>query len=138
MSKNGTGRKASSNSLPRHSYNCIRCPAYCCSYPRIVVGKRDLTRLAKHFSLSEEEAAKKYTKPGEEEGERILRHKGDEHYGTVCRFLNRKTRACMVYKARPGICREFPGSRRCGYYDFLSFERQTQEDPDYVSTTCNH
>jgi Fe-S-cluster containining protein len=138
MSNNGTGRKASKKSLPRHSYNCNRCPAYCCSYPRIVVEARDLTRLAKHFSLTEEEAAKKYTKPGEEEGERILRHKGDEHYGTVCRFLNRKTRGCMAYKARPGICREFPGGRRCGYYDFLSFERQAQEEPDYISTTCNH
>ncbi len=119
------------------AYDCNRCPAYCCSYARIVVEKRDLARLAKHFSLSEEAAAKKYTKAGEEDGERIMRHKGDEHFGTVCRFLHRKTRRCMVYKARPGICREFPGGRRCGYYDFLSFERAAQDDPDFISTTWN-
>ena len=27
-----------------------------------------------------------------------------------------------------------PGGR-CGYYDFLSFERRAQEDPEYVATT---
>jgi hypothetical protein len=43
----------------------------------------------------------------------------------------------MVYKARPAICREFPGPGRCGYYDFLSFERKAQEDPDFISTTWN-
>jgi len=43
----------------------------------------------------------------------------------------------MVYKARPAVCREFPGAGRCGYYDFLSFERNAQEDPDFISTTWN-
>ncbi len=118
-------------------YNCLRCPAYCCSYPRVIVSEKDLARLAKHFGVTEEEAREKYTKRGEEKGERVLRHKKDEHFGSVCRLLNRKTRNCMVYKARPAICREFPGTARCGYYDFLSFERHTQEDPEYVSTTWN-
>ena len=31
-------------------------------------------------------------------------------------------------------CRTYPGGR-CGYYDFLAFERRTQEDPEYISTT---
>ncbi len=118
-------------------YNCRRCPAYCCSYPRIIVSEKDLTRLAKHSGIGIEEARQKLTKRGHEDGERVLRHKGDEHFGTVCRFLNRKTRMCMVYKARPDVCREFPGPGRCGYYDFLSFERTAQEDPDFISTTWN-
>ena len=74
---------------------------------------------------------------GHEEGERVLRHKGDEHYGTVCRFLNRKTRACTVYEGRPEACREFPGPGRCGYYDFLCFQRNAQEEPDFIPTTRN-
>ena len=65
----------------------------------------------------------------------ILRQKADEHFKLVCRFLDSETRRCTVYEARPRICREFPGSARCGYYDFLSFERRAQEDPEWVSTT---
>ncbi len=44
----GTGRKAD-----RVQFNCAKCPGYCCSYPVIVVTKRDLERkeslLAKGF-----------------------------------------------------------------------------------------
>ncbi len=43
----------------------------------------------------------------------------------------------MTYESRPDVCREFPGPGRCGYYDFLSFERNAQEDPDFISTTWN-
>jgi hypothetical protein len=32
-------------------FNCLRCPAYCCSYDRIEVTKRDIARLAKHFQV---------------------------------------------------------------------------------------
>lgn len=118
-------------------YNCDRCPAYCCSYPRIPVEPADVERLGAHFGLSTEAAGRKFTRKGEEPGEVILRHKPDAIYGTVCRFLDRKSRRCTVYEARPGICRLFPATSRCGYYDFLSFERRTQEDPDFVSTCWN-
>ena len=30
----------------RKNYNCLKCPGYCCSYPAVVVSKRDLERLA--------------------------------------------------------------------------------------------
>jgi len=119
-------------------YNCRKCPAYCCSYPRIIVSEADIVRLAKHHGIGVEAARKKYTKPGHEKGERVLRHKGDEHFGTVCRFLNRKTRNCTIYEGRPEVCREFPGPGRCGYYDFLCFERNAQEDEDFISTTWNN
>ena len=124
--------------MPSASYNCLKCPAYCCSYARIIIKKKDLARLAKHHGMSEEKAKKKFTKKGHEKGEVVLRHKKDEHFGTVCRFLDSKTRNCTIYHARPGICRDFPGTRRCGYYDFLKFERRAQEDDDYVATTWNH
>lgn len=113
-------------------YSCKKCPAYCCSYARIIVDADDLHRLGEHFGISRRAAERKFTKQGEEEGERVLRHRKDEHYGTVCRFLDRDSRRCTVYEARPQICRDFPGSVRCGYYDFLSFERRAQEDPDFI------
>jgi Fe-S-cluster containining protein len=119
-------------------YDCSKCPAYCCTYTRIEVKPRDIQRLARHFGIGVRAAKKRFTKRGEDKGEIILRHKQDEHFGTACRFLDSETRRCTVYEARPGVCREFPGAVRCGYYDFLSFERGTQEDENYVSTTWNH
>ena len=118
-------------------YNCIKCPAYCCSYARIVVRKKDITRLAKHFGLSRKDARKRFTKKGHEPGERILRHRQDEHYGTACTFLDRETRKCTIYKARPAICGDYPGTRKCGYYEFLKFERMLQEDDEFVPTAYN-
>ena len=119
----------------RKSYNCSKCPAYCCSYERITVTRADLKRLAKHFGLKFLDARRKLTKDGEERGERVLRHRSDEHFGSVCRFLDPETRRCTVYEARPRICRDFPGATSCGYYDFLKFERSAQDDPDWIATT---
>ena len=118
-------------------YNCLRCPAYCCSYPRIAVDEPDVRRLARHLGLAPETVARKFTKKGEEPGEVILRHQPDKIYGTVCKFLDRETRRCTVYEARPAICRTYPGTARCGYYDFLCFERRAQEDPEFIPSTYN-
>ena len=38
------------------SYECAKCPGYCCSYPLIQLTKRDVERLGKHFGLSFKEA----------------------------------------------------------------------------------
>jgi uncharacterized protein len=121
----------------KNFYCCNRCPAYCCSYPRIPVTSSDVRRLARFLNLPAETVARKFTKKGEEDGEVILRHQPDKTYGTICRFLDLETRGCTVYEARPAICREYPGTCRCGYYDFLSFERRVQEDPDWIPSTWN-
>ena len=118
-------------------YNCNRCPSYCCSYTRIPVEESDIRRLARRFGLAPEAAARKFTKKGDEPGEVILRHKPDTIYGTVCQFLDTETRRCTVYEARPKICRTYPGTARCGYYDFLCFERRAQEDPEFIPSTYN-
>lgn len=118
-------------------YDCGVCPAYCCTYPRIIVSRRDLKRLGKFFDISEKAARKRFTKKGEERGERVLRHRKDEHFGTACRFLDEESRMCEVYDARPAICRDYPGTRKCGYYEFLKFERMLQEDDDFVPTAYN-
>ena len=125
----GTAKKAD-----RVQFNCAKCPGYCCSYPIIVVTKRDLARLAKHFDLSPAEAEKRFTKSAHG-FKRIMRRKRDEHFPMICRFFDTEKRSCTVYEARPAVCRAFPGGGRCGYYDFLSFERRAQEDPDYVAHT---
>jgi uncharacterized protein len=112
------------------SYDCSKCPAYCCSYDKIVVNKRDLNRLAKHFDLDPEIARKRFTKTvGKEQ---VLRHQKDKIYGSVCMFLDTKARRCTIYNARPGVCREYPEFSRCGYYDFLKWERIQQQDEEFV------
>jgi Fe-S-cluster containining protein len=118
-------------------YDCLKCPAYCCSYAHIPVTEDDVGVLAKHFGLDHAQARKRFTKKGDEDSPRVLRHKADEHFGTICRFLDSETRGCSVYEARPQICRDFPNRKRCGYYEFLVHERETQEDEEWVSTTGN-
>lgn len=118
-------------------YDCLNCPSYCCSYPRIEVTPKDITRLARHFKLDVATAKRRFTKKGEEPGEIILRHQKDEVYGTVCRFLDLETRMCSIHKARPGICREHPGTSNCGYYGFLMAERRYQDDPEFIARAYN-
>jgi len=117
--------------MAKLQYNCSKCPAYCCTYDHIEVTARDLRRLAKHHDLSEKKARKKFTKKGDD-GARVMRHKKDHHFGTACVFLDPEGRGCTIYEARPKICREYPGTRRCGFYDFLRAERKSQDDPEYV------
>lgn len=112
------------------SYDCLKCPAYCCSYDRIEVTERDLKRLARRFGLELETARKRFTKIREKE--QVLRHQKDKIYGSVCMFLDVKKRRCTIYEDRPGVCHEYPDRQRCGYYDFLSWEREFQEDEEFI------
>jgi Fe-S-cluster containining protein len=115
-------------------YDCLKCPGYCCSYPVIALDKRDVERLAAHFIRSVEDARTAFTR--EAHGHKyVMRRKKDPHFGRICRFFDTKERRCTVYAARPAVCRSYPGRPRCGYYEFLTFERRAQSDPEYVALT---
>ena len=116
------------------TYDCLNCPGYCCSYPVIAITERDIVRLARHFDVTADDARQRFTKRAHGY-ERVLRRKQDPHFGRVCRFFDIEQRRCSVYEARPTVCRRFPGEPRCGYYDFLTFERSHQNDEDYVAVT---
>ncbi|WP_230534149.1 YkgJ family cysteine cluster protein [Microvirga roseola] len=116
---------------PRVYFDCNKCPAFCCSiYERVVVTKRDINRLAKHFGLSFEEARDRYTTQFEDE--RVLKRVKDAIFERTCTFLDQKTRGCTIYHARPAVCRSYPGRSRCAYYDVLRFERVQQGDESVV------
>lgn len=117
-------------STPKLHYDCLKCPAYCCTYARISVTRRDIARLARHFGVDDETAKKRFTKL--KEGEQVLRHQKDKLFGSACMFLDTKLRRCTIYDARPGVCHEYPDRPRCGYYDFLRWERKHQDDEDFV------
>jgi uncharacterized protein len=116
------------------AYDCAKCPGYCCSYPQIAIKRADVARLARHFKLTFEAAERKFTRAAY--GRKwVLRRQRDPHFAKICRFFDRHKRNCTVYAARPGVCRSFPDTPRCGYYDFLSWERAHHNDPDYVART---
>ena len=122
-------------------YDCSKCPGYCCSYPRIQVKKKDVERLAEHFGMTKSEVERRFTRKDPDDVKkngkqpRIVRHTEDVYFGTICIFFDQNERCCSVYEARPKTCRSYPGLKRCGYYDFLRFERRVQRDPEYIALT---
>jgi Fe-S-cluster containining protein len=118
----------------RVSYHCEKCPAYCCTYTEIEVTQRDVERLARHFDMGVRAAGEKFTKV-DAKGTRMLRHRKDKIFDSTCILLDQEKRRCTVYDARPGVCRKYPDSNRCGYYDFLKFEREQQGDEELVALT---
>lgn len=120
-------KKTITDDQPRVYYDCAKCPAYCCAvYERVQVTRRDLQRLARHFGVTVEQAIRRYTRMNGDE--RVLRRTEDHLLGEACMFLDRQTRRCTIYHARPEVCRNYPEKRRCAYYDLLQFERRQQQD----------
>lgn len=115
-------------------FNCLTCPGYCCSHSRIAVSDYDIARLAKHFEISPAAAREQFTYryKTKDADEQILRHHKDHVYASVCRFFDRDARRCTVYEARPNVCRRYPYGNKCGYYDFLKFEREHQDDEEFI------
>jgi hypothetical protein len=115
-------------------YDCSKCPGYCCSYDHIPVSDFDIARLGRHFGIPAATARHRFTYPDRRDGhdERLLRHHRDHIYKSVCQFFDREQRRCTVYAARPNVCRRYPSGTRCGYYDFLAFEREQQGDDDFI------
>jgi Fe-S-cluster containining protein len=132
--KNGKPFPIPVRTQPRVQYSCSKCPAYCCTYSEIEITTRDVERLARHFGLSADAARERFTKT-DRKGTLMLRHRRDRLFDTACMFLDQKKRQCTVYDARPGVCRKYPESVRCGYYDFLRFEREQQGDEKLVALT---
>ena len=119
----------------RAKYSCTKCPAYCCSYPEIEVSTRDIERLAKHFDLTYAQAEERFTKSDAKGKIRMMRHRKDSVFDSICMMFDQEKRRCTVYQARPGVCRKYPDSSRCGYYEFLKFEREQQDDKELVALT---
>jgi hypothetical protein len=119
----------------RVSYSCAKCPAFCCTYSEIEITQADIARLARHFDLDPARAEERFTKSDAKGKIRMLRHRKDKVFDSACMFLDQEKRQCTVYEARPGVCRKYPDSTRCGYYDFLRFERTQQGDEELVALT---
>jgi Fe-S-cluster containining protein len=84
---------------------------------------------SRNTDIDVETAHRRFTKI--RDGEQVLQQK-DKIFGSICMFMDTKTRRCTVYEARPGVCHEYPDRPRCGYYDFLKWERSHQEDETFI------
>src|SRR5689334_22869363 len=96
------------NGRKKSLYDCVDCPAYCCSvYERVQVAPRDIRRLARHFGVTEEVATARFTKLYEKE--RILRRKKDPLFGESCHFLILKLAvALFTTRDRPPVALSLP------------------------------
>jgi uncharacterized protein len=119
----------------RANYSCSKCPAYCCTYTEIEVTTRDIERLARHFNLRYAVAEARFTKSDAKGKIRMMRHRKDTIFDSACMMLDQEKRRCTVYDARPGVCRKYPDTSRCGYYEFLKFERIQQGDEELAALT---
>jgi hypothetical protein len=119
---------------PQVRYSCDKCPGYCCSYTEIEINTRDVERLARYFELSYAAAEERFTKTNAK-GVMMMRHRKDKIFDSICAQFDQEERRCTVYHARPGVCRQYPDSTRCGYYEFLKFEREQQGDEKLVALT---
>ena len=106
-------------------YDCDACPAYCCAYPIIEVKKKDIRRLARHFGVSADEAKAAYTAKENNRVRKMKQHYDAKLDADICVLLDRRTRQCTVYHARPQICRDYPGDR-CEWHDRRMFETMLQ------------
>ena len=114
----------------KNEYDCSKCPGWCCSYERIRVTPDDIDRLADHFDSSPKEIKDNCL---EKHGKDLyLRHREDPIYKSICVFFHRIERRCMVYEARPEVCHHYPWGKRCGYYDFIKFEREQMGDNEFI------
>ena len=111
-------------------FDCSQCPGYCCSYDQIEVTPNDIKRLAKHLGLSEAQVNARYIKRAG--GTTVLRHRKDHIYKSMCVFFDQDERRCTIYAGRPHACRLYPYGKTCGYYDFLQFEREHQDDKEFI------
>lgn len=132
--KNGKPFPIPVRTKPVVQYNCLKCPGYCCTYTEIEITTRDIERLARHFGLEPDVAQERFTKT-DRKGTVMLRHKQDRIFNSICMFFDQKKRRCTVYEARPGVCRKYPDAVKCGYYEFLKFEREQQDDEKLVALT---
>lgn len=113
-----------------NEYDCSKCPGWCCSYERIRVTPEDIDRLATHFDSSTKEIKDNCL---ERHGKDLyLKHREDPIYKSICVFFHRTERRCMVYESRPAVCHKYPWGKRCGYYDFIKFERDMMGDKEFI------
>ncbi|MCH5277527.1 MAG: YkgJ family cysteine cluster protein [Desulfovibrionaceae bacterium] len=87
--------------FPARLFTCQRCGHCCQGRGGIVLGPRDLPRLAAHLGLSKEECLARHS---EMRGGKPMLLCGEDGF---CEFYRVKL-GCTIHEARPDVCRAWP------------------------------
>ena len=67
---------------------------------------------------------------------RLLRHRKDHVFESTCTLSSTRRSAAAPFTSRgPRSAATIPDSQRCGYYEFLKFERAHQDDKEFIALT---
>lgn len=88
--------------------DCQSC-ANCCKSLTVAINYQDITRLAQHCSLQNNDFKKKYLRR-DHEGDMVFHQR-------PCPFL--KKNSCSAYDSRPGVCRNYPYLDKGGFINRL-------------------
>lgn len=117
------------------TYDCMDCPAYCCSvWDYIEITVVDIRLLAVRLGITQEAFTEQYTLKDDDSdnGGRLLKLVPDKLLGQCCILLDQKTRLCTVHEDRPMVCREYPHTfldetkNDCNYYNLYKHMQKEQ------------
>ena len=115
--------------FPARLFACQRCGHCCQGRGGIVLGPRDLPRLAAHLGLTAEECLARHT---EILGGKPMLLSGEDGF---CEFY-RKDQGCAIHEARPDVCRAWPYFRG-NLVDPVSFDMARADCPG-IARDANH
>ena len=110
------------------AFECNGCGACCRWSGSVLLTDSDITKMAEHLKLSEQEFIDRHTRLAPNRIQLALLDHADES----CSFLHGDR--CSIYKARPEQCRTFPYAwsvpRGCPPLDELVAAQKNIEQPD--------
>lgn len=98
--------------------DCLTC-ANCCKTMSPTFTKKDITRIAGHFEMTDEEFRKKWLYK-DRNGDWINKQQ-------PCQFLNLEDNKCSIYAIRPRDCAGFPHHTRKRMVDYMHVFKQNVE-----------
>lgn len=98
--------------------DCLAC-ANCCKTMSPTFTKKDVTRISRHFGMSEEAFRKKWLYK-DRNGDWLNKKQ-------PCQFLNLEDNKCSIYEIRPRDCAGFPHHTKRAMVDYMHVFKQNVE-----------
>ena len=98
--------------------DCLAC-ANCCKTMSPTFTKKDVTRIARHFGMTDDAFRKKWLYK-DRNGDWLNKKQ-------PCQFLNLEDNKCSIYEIRPGDCAGFPHHTKKHMVDYMHVFKQNVE-----------
>lgn len=96
--------------------DCLQC-ANCCKVMTPTFTPEDITRIAKHLQISEQDMHHRWLTVDEDNGDVVNKIQ-------PCQFLDLKTNMCSIYEVRPADCAGFPHFNKKPFDDYNHVHEQ--------------